>query len=340
MKKALKLSYFLLVLVLMVSVLPVSAHASNLPNNGCSGSDTGIHNWQVYDFAAYPTCTEKGTYIYICMNCWDTGTGPTGEIPALGHDWGAWTSNGSGSEKRTCSRCGETETRSVTITDPPVTGAPVTPAPDSKVKVTKSPTGESVAAGEDAWFVAHADNSTGTNWYVQSADGGTVYSAADAPSHFPGLSVSGANNDSLHLSNIPVSMNGWTVYASFSGNGGPVYTGAAKITVTPATPAPATAAPATPAQAQSTPAPTEEAAVTPEPAPTPTEEPEPSPSPTPEPEENEKKDHTGLFIFGAVAITALICGTVIYLKTLENKRRKRRRSGKTSKQTRYRDEDD
>ena len=179
MKKALKLSCFLLVLVLMVSVLPVSAHASNLPNNGCSGSDTGIHNWQVYDFAAYPTCTEKGTYIYICMNCWDTGTGPTGEIPALGHDWGAWTSNGSGSEKRTCSRCGETETRSVTITDPPVTGAPVTPAPDSKVKVTKSPTGESVAAGEDAWFVAHADNSTGTNWYVQSADGGTVYSAAD-----------------------------------------------------------------------------------------------------------------------------------------------------------------
>jgi uncharacterized protein HemX len=80
--------------------------------------------------------------------------------------------------------------------------------------------------------------------------------------------------------------------------------------------------------------------VTPEPAPTPTEEPEPSPSPTPEPEENEKKDHTGLFIFGAVAITALICGTVIYLKTLENKKRKRRRSGKTSKQTRYRDEDD
>ena len=70
MKKVLKLSCFLLVLVLMVSVLPVSAHASNLPNNGCSGSDTGIHNWQVYDFAAYPTCTEKGnsTY-YVCPYC-------------------------------------------------------------------------------------------------------------------------------------------------------------------------------------------------------------------------------------------------------------------------------
>ena len=337
MKKALKLSYFLLVLVLMVSVLPVTAHADP-PDDQCPDyyadlNNGGHHEWVlIHEDPA--TCTKDGAKYWSCEYC---GRDHTDYTPALGHSWSAWTANGAGSEMRTCSRCGDTETRSVAVT---TTDPPETPVPDSKVKVTKSPTGESVAAGEDAWFVAHADNSTGTNWYVQSADGGTVYSAADAPSHFPGLSVAGANNDSLHLSNIPVSMSGWTVYASFSGNGGPVYTGAAKITVTPATPSPATAAPATPAQAQATPAPTEEAAVTPEPAPTPTEEPEPSPSPTPEPEENEKKDHTGLFIFGAVAITALICGTVIYLKTLENKRRKRRRSGKTSKQTRYRDEDD
>ena len=194
MKKALKLSYFLLVLVLMVSVLPVTAHADP-PDDQCPDyyadlNNGGHHEWVlIHEDPA--TCTKDGAKYWSCEYC---GRDHTDYTPALGHSWSAWTANGAGSEMRTCSRCGDTETRSVAVT---TTDPPETPAPDSKVKVTKSPTGESVAAGEDAWFVAHADNSTGTNWYVQSADGGTVYSAADAPSHFPGLSVSGERVDSL-----------------------------------------------------------------------------------------------------------------------------------------------
>jgi len=62
-----------------------------------------------------PTCTAQGSRKHTCA----CGHEKTVDIPALGHDWGEWevtteaTSEADGVETRTCSRCGETETRSV-----------------------------------------------------------------------------------------------------------------------------------------------------------------------------------------------------------------------------------
>lgn len=99
------------------------------------------------------------------------------------------------------------------------------------VTVTKSPTGEKVDKGGKATFVAHAANATGVTWRLVSSDTlDTIYAAA-APEYFDGLVVYGANSDSLTLSNIPDSLNGWQAEAMFSGEGGPVFTYGARITV-------------------------------------------------------------------------------------------------------------
>ena len=76
------------------------------------------------------TCTEDGNHAYYeCSVCGDWFEDATGAvkitdylsviIDALGHDWGEWvqtkapTTTEEGEETRTCSRCGETETRSI-----------------------------------------------------------------------------------------------------------------------------------------------------------------------------------------------------------------------------------
>ena len=125
----------------------------------------------------------------------------------------------------------------------------------------------------------------------------------------------------LHLSDIPDSMNGWTVYASFSGNGGPVYTGAAKIRhytcLTLARdggsrdPGPGTSNSCSDRRSRSDPGACSDS----------DRRTRALPFPTPEPEENKKKTTPAFSFFGAVAITALICGTVINLETLENKKK-------------------
>ena len=105
MKKALKLSYFLLVLVLMVSVLPVTAHADP-PDDQCPDyyadlNNGGHHEWVlIHEDSA--TCTKDGAKYWRCEYC---GREHTDYTPALGHSWSAWTANGAGSEMRTCSRC-------------------------------------------------------------------------------------------------------------------------------------------------------------------------------------------------------------------------------------------
>ena len=140
MKRTRKLLCFLLALVFMAGLLPTAAptRAQALTPGGCANAEDGRHNWQQYDFAAYPSCTENGTYIYICMNCWETEVGPAGEIPALGHDWGPWD-NLPGSappsctegsqEGRFCSRCGEMQTRSVAALGHAWDGGTVTKEP-------------------------------------------------------------------------------------------------------------------------------------------------------------------------------------------------------------------
>lgn len=99
-------------------------------------------------------------------------------------------------------------------------------------KVTKDPTGETVAEGESAIFIAKADNAKTITWYLVSANDKTQIEVKNAPNQFTGLTVTGHNAEKLVLSNVPMELNGWKVQAKFTGEGGDeVWCKAATITV-------------------------------------------------------------------------------------------------------------
>ena len=102
-------------------------------------------------------------------------------------------------------------------------------AVSTRVRVTKSPTSESVPYGGSCMFIAHAAHATSVTWYIASADTSTILTAYEAADTVSGLYVSGGNSDTLRLSGIPSWMNGYQVQACFTGEGGPVYTDVAKI---------------------------------------------------------------------------------------------------------------
>ncbi len=131
---------------------------------------------------------------------------------------------------------------------PAPTAAPVpTPTPQQGVYVTKSPTSETCYVGGKAVFIAYADFCTNTTWMLLSPDGGTKLLAADAPNYFGTVGVFGLGTDTLTLTSIPKSMNGWRVLCSFDGFHGPAVTDTATITVldkpVPTPPPPPTPAP-------------------------------------------------------------------------------------------------
>lgn len=76
------------------------------------------HDWR--DTETLPTCTEDGETGKVCSRC---GMKETEKIPALGHDWGAWTvttpatCTNEGVETRTCNRDpSHVETRTIPAT--------------------------------------------------------------------------------------------------------------------------------------------------------------------------------------------------------------------------------
>ncbi len=74
------------------------------------------HDFGEWAETSAPTCTEAGEERRTCSRCPETETRP---VEALGHDFGAWaetaapTCTEAGEERRSCSRCPETETRPV-----------------------------------------------------------------------------------------------------------------------------------------------------------------------------------------------------------------------------------
>jgi hypothetical protein len=78
-------------------------------------------------------------------------------------------------------------------------------------------------------FIAHAANATSVTWYIANSDASLITTVAEAPNRVSGLSVSGANSDTLVLYGIPSYMNGCQVQACFNGEGGPVYSDIARI---------------------------------------------------------------------------------------------------------------
>lgn len=125
--------------------------------------------------------------------------------------------------------------------------------------ITKDPTGESVTEGGSCKFLAYAAAANNCTWYLVSPDGSETVSAGNAANRFSGLKVSGAWSNLLELKNIPLSMNNWKVYCSFSGAGGTTATGSARLEVS--------ANPVTSPTPTTTPTPTPTATPTPTPTP-------------------------------------------------------------------------
>ena len=88
------------------------------------------------------------------------------------------------------------------------------PVPQEMV-ITKSPTGERVEVGGSAKFVARAQNAERIVWRIVSNDTTNTVQASEAAQTFPGLQVGGLGTETLVLTNIPQSMDGWRVEAQF-----------------------------------------------------------------------------------------------------------------------------
>ena len=96
--------------------------------------------------------------------------------------------------------------------------------------ITKNPTSEAIAICGKTWFIAHADNANTMTWELVDPNG-NIYSLADAMAMHPGLSLEALEGDTIAVSNVPASLNGWGVQATFYGQGGSVSTSPAYIYV-------------------------------------------------------------------------------------------------------------
>ena len=103
-------------------------------------------------------------------------------------------------------------------------------AEESVPVITKNPTSEAIAIGGKTWFIAHADNANTMTWELVDPNG-NIYSLADAMAMHPGLKLEALEGDTIAVSNVPVSVNGWGVQATFYGQGGAVSTSPAYIYV-------------------------------------------------------------------------------------------------------------
>ena len=104
------------------------------------------------------------------------------------------------------------------------------PQANGPVTITKNPTSESLTVGGKAWFIAHADNATSLTWLLTSPQGQS-YTVEQAMAANPGLQIQVLPEDTLGVSNVPVSVDGWSVQARFDGPGGSAVTAPAMIYV-------------------------------------------------------------------------------------------------------------
>ena len=103
-------------------------------------------------------------------------------------------------------------------------------ASSSTIVITKNPSSESLAVGGNTWFIAHAENATLSSW-VFTDSSGSVYDINTAMLLNPGLSLEELEGDTLAVSNVPQSFNGWSIQAKFEDATSSVLTSPAYIYV-------------------------------------------------------------------------------------------------------------
>ncbi len=146
----------------------------------------------------------------------------------------------------------------------------------TRPSISGQPESQSVEEGGKLVFTVKARGYTGLTWYFINPATGEQYSGRTLDKQIAGVRVTGANNSKITIRNIPLSLNGWSVYAHLVGNGYKLDSDTVLITVTAPTPKP-TQAPTPEPTAAPTQAPTEvpAPAVTEAPAPAETEAPAP-----------------------------------------------------------------
>ena len=105
-----------------------------------------------------------------------------------------------------------------------------TPVPGPAVLITKNPSSESLAIGGKTWFIAHAENAYSLTWELVDPDG-NIHSVSDAMAQHSGLLLEVLEGDTIAVSNVPLSLNGWGVQARFDGQGNSATTSPAYIYV-------------------------------------------------------------------------------------------------------------
>lgn len=96
--------------------------------------------------------------------------------------------------------------------------------------ITKNPSSEALSAGGKTWFIAHADNADSITWLFTSP-AGQLCSIDEAMAANPGLWLEVLPEDTIAVSNVPVSFSGWAIQARFDGPGGSAVTQPAYIGV-------------------------------------------------------------------------------------------------------------
>ncbi|MCD8295261.1 MAG: MBL fold metallo-hydrolase [Clostridia bacterium] len=121
-KKSARGSKVLLAVIIIIIVIIIAAVAVLYyldPNVFHKYLGTGSHTWTDWTVTAEATCTADGSEMRTCTVC---GKTETETIRATGHNWTDWeiTEQNScgkdGSETRTCSVCGQTETQTLNAT--------------------------------------------------------------------------------------------------------------------------------------------------------------------------------------------------------------------------------
>ena len=104
-------------------------------------------------------------------------------------------------------------------------GDPLAPVESAgpAIVITKNPSSEAITVGGKTWFIAHADNADRLTWLMLRPDGET-YTLSDAMAANPGLKLEALEGDTIAVSNVPLSANGWGVLARFDGPGGDALT--------------------------------------------------------------------------------------------------------------------
>ena len=98
-------------------------------------------------------------------------------------------------------------------------------------RITKNPTGETVAVNGKCQFVTRYENAKWAEWHFVSPDGTRDLTHVQAQEAFPTLKIQKGNTKDMTLDNIPAELNGWKVYCRFINDAGSADSEAALITI-------------------------------------------------------------------------------------------------------------